>query len=332
MTSRAVEEALFLSPSALETQLKEKVVERSQLHQMMRYQLGFEDEKGDPLIGGAPDRLRAPLSFLSAAILGADYRKAMPYAIAVEIAQAGLAIHQDVQDGLPERDSRQTVWWVWGPAHGINAGSAMIALARREISSTDSMSAIHAFDNAMLAYTTGQYWHRNFIQQTDVKPEPFAKMLEGTAGAMFGFSMESGAIAAGAGKDAAQSFGHAGAALGVAHHLRREHAELWGKDAIKRRPQVFLSGRKTFALSTALAKLEGKERVDLIGALRRWGSNDEEMAKLVTLIEGAGAKEASEQAIAAHVQKATDMLKAGGAGADGAAQVMGMVKGKLGLV
>lgn len=331
MTSRLIEEALFLSPSAFETHLKEKVAERSQLSQMMRYQLGFEDEKGDPLIGGAPDRLRAPLCFLSAAILGADYNKAMPYAIAVELAQAGLAIHQDVQDGLPERDSRQTVWWVWGPAHGINAGSAMIAMARREISSTESMPAIHAFDNAMLAYTTGMYWHRNFIQQTDVKPEPFAKMLEGTAGAMFGFAMESGATAAGAGKGAAQSFGHAGAALGVAHHLQLEHTELWGKDAIKRRPQVFLSGRKTYALAVALSKLEGKERVDLIGALRRWGSNDEEMAKAVTLIEGAGAKEACEQSIAAHVQRAHGLLTAGGASAEAAAQVMGMVKGKLGL-
>lgn len=330
MTSRALEEALFLSSPALETSLREKVEERGQLPQMMRYQLGFEDEKGDPLIGGAPDRLRAPLSFISCAVLGGDYKKAMPYAVAVELANAGLAIHQDVQDGLPERDRRQTVWWVWGPAHGINVGSAMIAMARQGISSTESMPAIHAFDNAMIAYTTGQYWHRNFIQQTDVKPESFLKMLEGSAGALFEFAVESGAIAAGAGKGAAQSFGHAGVAVGVAYHLQREQDELWGKDAVQRRPQVFLSGRKTYAIAVALSKLEGKERVELIGALRRWGSNDEEMAKAVTLIEGAGAKQATEQAIAAHMQKALDMLKAGGVGA-GADQMMGMVRQKLGL-
>ncbi len=330
MTSRSVEEALFLSPNALETALKEKVEERGQLPQMMRYQLGLEDEKGDPLIGGAPDRLRAPLTFISCAVLGGDYKKAMPYAVAVELANAGLAIHQDVQDGLPERDRRQTVWWVWGPAHGINVGSAMIAMARREISLTESMAAAHAFDNAMTAYTTGQYWHRNFIQQTEVKPEPFAKMLEGSAGALFGFAVECGAIAAGAGKAAVQSFGQAGLAIGVAYHLQREHDELWGKAALQRRPQVFLSGRKTYAIAVALAKLEGKDRVDLIGALRRWGSNDEEMAHAVTLIDGAGAKQATEQAIAAHMQKALESLKAGGAGA-GAETMIGMVRQKLGL-
>ncbi len=330
MTSHSLEEALFLSPNALEAALKEKVEERGQFHQMMRYQLGFEDEKGEPPIGGAPDRLRAPLTFLSCTALGGDFRKAMAYAVAVELANAGLAIHQDVQDGLPERDKRQTVWWVWGPAHGINVGSAMIAMARREATSAESLSAAHAFDDAMLAYTTGQYWHRNFIQQTEVKPEPFLKMLEGSAGALFGFAAESGAISAGAGKDAARSFGQAGVAIGAAYHLKREHNELWGKDAVQRRPQVFLSGRKNYALAVTLAKLQGKERVELIGALRKWGSMDDEMAKAVASMESAGAKEACEQAIAPYVQKALESLKAGGAGA-GAETMMGMVTGKLGL-
>ena len=50
---------------------------------------------------------------------------ALPAAAAVELVQGFTEIHDDVQGGIPTRDGRDAVWWVWGPAQAINAGDGM---------------------------------------------------------------------------------------------------------------------------------------------------------------------------------------------------------------
>ena len=56
--------------------------------------------------------------------------RALPAATAVEFVHHFSLIHDDIQNGNPDRDRRPAVWWHWGPGQAINAGDGLHALAR----------------------------------------------------------------------------------------------------------------------------------------------------------------------------------------------------------
>ena len=100
------------------------------LYRMMSYHMGWEEAEGHP--GGAftVGRVHGVLCLLACSAAGGDIHVAKPAAAAVELVRNFCQIHDDVQAGNPQRNNRDAVWWVWGPAQAINAGDGMHALAR----------------------------------------------------------------------------------------------------------------------------------------------------------------------------------------------------------
>jgi geranylgeranyl diphosphate synthase type I len=103
--------------------------QQSPLYEMMRYHLGWIDEKGDPVKEPAGKALRPTLCLLACEAVGGDYRKALPAAAAIELVHNYSLIHDDIQDDDCERRHRPTVWSIWGKPQAINAGTAMRLLA-----------------------------------------------------------------------------------------------------------------------------------------------------------------------------------------------------------
>ena len=74
-------------------------------------------------------------------------------------------IHDDVKDGLPQRNGKDTVWWIWGPAQGINAGDGLHSLARLQICELSQIGvtsdvvfeALQMFDSASLKFSESKY-------------------------------------------------------------------------------------------------------------------------------------------------------------------------------
>ncbi|MBF8267950.1 MAG: putative polyprenyl synthetase, partial [Dehalococcoidia bacterium] len=101
----------------IETELKSLLLGQSfPLYRMMAYHMGWLDEHGAAVeaSGAGGKRLRPILCLLSCEALGGDYKAALPAAAAVELAHNFSLIHDDIQDGSPERHHRPTVWLVWG--------------------------------------------------------------------------------------------------------------------------------------------------------------------------------------------------------------------------
>ena len=99
------------------------------LYRMARYHLGWEDENGNPSDAGGKG-LRAGLCLLACEASGGDWNAALPAAAAVELVHSFSLVHDDIQDRDRERHHRPAVWTVWGEAQAINAGDALLALAR----------------------------------------------------------------------------------------------------------------------------------------------------------------------------------------------------------
>ncbi|MBM24484.1 MAG: hypothetical protein CL760_02075 [Chloroflexi bacterium] len=51
-------------------------------------------------------------------------------ACSLELINSFIQIHEDVGQGKPLRDNRNSTWWKWGPGQAINAGDALHSLAR----------------------------------------------------------------------------------------------------------------------------------------------------------------------------------------------------------
>ena len=160
------------------------------LYQMMSYHMGWADRHGAPDTPKSTDRTHGLLCLLTCRAVGGDAEAALPAAAALELANNFCQIHDDVQSGSPQRDHRDTVWWVWGPAQAINTGDGMHAMARLAlfrmlrggVSSQMTFSAIRLLDDACLRLCEGKFLDLEAQERIDTSVESYLEMVESKAG------------------------------------------------------------------------------------------------------------------------------------------------------
>src|SRR5512145_92759 len=77
--------------------LLDGVGQRTHLARMMRYHMGWEDQRGGP--SDNPGKgLRPSLLLLASEAVGGDWRQAIPAAAAVELVHNFSLVHDDIQD------------------------------------------------------------------------------------------------------------------------------------------------------------------------------------------------------------------------------------------
>ena len=103
----------------------------SELGQMLRYHMGWEDD--GPAKASTGKRLRPLIALLATGAFGDYPTKAMPAAVAVELLHNFTLIHDDIEDQSPMRHGRPTLWQKYGTAQAINAGDALFSIAQLSI-------------------------------------------------------------------------------------------------------------------------------------------------------------------------------------------------------
>lgn len=97
------------------------------LHDAIEYALGLD--VGDDKKRGK--HFRPILCLLASEMLGESVKKAIPFAVAIELMHNYCLVHDDIEDGDTIRRGRTAVWVKFGLAHGINAGDYMLAVIYR---------------------------------------------------------------------------------------------------------------------------------------------------------------------------------------------------------
>ena len=201
----------------IETELKSLILEQSlPLYRMMAYHMGWLDDQGDTagaVEAEAGKRIRPTLCLLTCEALGGELRPALPAAAALELVHNFSLIHNDIQDGTPDRHHRPSVWWVWGPAQGINAGDGMHALARlsllrqteKGMPSEKALRAVATLDTACLRLCEGQYLDLTYQERVDISQDAYFQMVEGKTAALMSCAAELGALLASADEGAIQA-------------------------------------------------------------------------------------------------------------------------------
>jgi len=295
----------FKYRDALEQQLKRTLEGRTlPLYNMMRYHMGWIDESGAPVESVSGKRLRPTLCLMCSEGAGGDYPQALPAAAAVELIHNFSLIHDDIQDGSPQRRNRPAVWWLWGPSQGINAGDGMYAVATlallrlRElgVSAEKVLETAQLLETASLRLCEGQYLDITFQDKTDVSLDAYMSMISAKTAALISCACEIGALIGSNNASLRQAFAAFGQKLGLAFQIRDDVLDLWGEKEATHPPSVDITHRKkTFPVVYVMERAPEHLRAQLVNLYRKRTLTDEEVGQVVSLLDEMNAKEFAQQ-------------------------------------
>jgi geranylgeranyl diphosphate synthase type I len=278
--------------SAIEDNLKQVVYSAlkdsaPELCHMMAYHMGWEGEGRG--LDAQGKRIRPLLVTLSTAAAGGDWRKALPFATAVELIHNFSLIHDDIQDQSTTRRGRPTVWVKWGQALGINAGDTMFTIAHLAAINGDTwlsqdvrLRGVRIIDQVCVALTNGQYLDISYEKRRDLTEADYWPMVTGKTAALLAGCTELGALAAQVSEDRQKTFHSFGLALGLAFQVQDDWLGLWGDPQItgKSSASDLVAGKKTlpvllgiqangaFARRWAAGPIAAEEAEDLAETLK----------------------------------------------------------------
>ena len=313
--------------SALQEDLKEVFASRQGfLYDVLRYHLGWTDQNGAPT-DDSPTPLHFPavLALACCEALSGDFRPAMPAASGVELVHNFTLVHADVQSGRPKTQDRPSIWWVWGPAQAINAGDGLHALGRTTIMRLAQMGvppdrvlrAVESLDRACLTLCEGQYMDLEFQDRLMVTSAAYFDMITRKTGALTGCSAETGALAGGAQDSLCDQFHELGTKMGLAWQVRRDVADLWGREGDAMTPSNVLNKKKSLPLIHALenASLAAKREMGNIYAKRVLEAED--LSRLIEILEQTDARGFAEAKAAELLEQALESLDGAGLSDEG---------------
>ncbi len=294
------------------------------LYRMMRYQLGWVDQMGEERPGEQP-RVLGGLCLeahdaLSSSAIGDSplaIGGAAPASAAVELFGESVRVHEDMQTATQQRAGQDAVWWVWGPAQAINVGDGLHAVARLTLFHAQealgipaTLAAVAALDAAALDYYEGQYLDLQLQERIDVTVQQYMRMARGKHGAIFGGAMALGAIAAGASDEMVGAWRDAGAAVGIGALIAGEARVLWGRGEDAGRA---LNKSKLYPVVVALAEGTLSQKRELGGYYFKRVMEPGDLDGIRNVLEAAGARTKTEQAMIDAKAQALDSLRAAGA-------------------
>jgi geranylgeranyl diphosphate synthase type I len=230
--------------------------------QMVDYQMMWDPDAAR--IGKGGKKLRPLILLLTSHILGADLRRVLPAAAAIEFIHNFSLIHDDIQDQSTSRHGRETVWKKWGEAQAINTGDAMLALANLEMhqlvglyNENIALRVSLLLHQATFGLTGGQYLDLAFEKSEDVTLNDYWKMITGKTGALFAASFGIGAVLGGEGEEEIQEYQKLGFRFGSAFQVQDDYLGIWGEDQVTGKPSQndLLNRKKTFPVLYALENI-----------------------------------------------------------------------------
>ena len=291
----------------------------------MRYHLGWVDQQGQPQAGSAPLNFQSALALASCEALGGDFQNALPVAASVELVYNFTLVHGDVQAGRADPGDRPSIWWLWGPAQAINAGDGLHALGRTTIMRLAQkgvpvdrvLKAVRSLDVACLTLCEGQYMDLEFQDQMLVTTAAYLDMIGRKAGSLASCAAESGALAAGAGDQVCGSFGQMGRSMGMAWQIARDIDDLWGEHGDGMTPSNVLNKKKSLPLVHTLENASVSVKRELGSIYMKRVLEPSDIAKMIEILDGADARQASQ----AKAQELVDQALAVLEGVSGVADV-----------
>lgn len=259
-------------------------------------------------------RIRPVLTLMSAEVFDADYKKALPAALAVEVFHNFSLVHDDIMDDAPLRRGKQTVHEKWNINTGILSGDAMLILAYQYFEKYQPKifrKLAKLFSKTALEVCEGQQWDVDFEVRDDVTIPEYLKMIEYKTAVLVAAAMKMGAIIAKASKENANLIYDFGLNLGLAFQLQDDYLDAFGD------PETFgkqvggdiIENKKTYLYLKAVAFSEKEQQQQLMDLFSvQPEDNSDKIKEVKEIFNNSGASKATQEAIQDFTFKAFQTL------------------------
>ena len=234
-------------------------------------------------------RLRPMLVLLAYGLYRRDFKKALPYAVAVEAFHNFTLMHDDIMDNAPLRRSKPTVHEKWNVNTAILSGDVMLVQVYEMLSGLHPeilKAALPKFNRTAREVCEGQQLDMDFETRDTVGEKEYLEMIRLKTAVLLGFSLEFGALLAGAPESDQKLLYDFGVSVGIGFQLKDDLLDVYAeKDKFgKQVGGDIISNKKTFLLIKALERAGGKTASELKEWLEKKKFNKTEKVKAVTAI------------------------------------------------
>lgn len=311
---------------AISEELKEGFDSREGfLYDLLRYHLGWTDERGQPQDNALSPHLSSMLALVTCEAFSGDYTPALPVAAAVELMYNFTLVHGEVQAGRIDSQERPSIWWVWGPAQAINAGDGLHAMSRAAVMRLSQhgvppervLQAVESLDRACLSMCEGQYMDLTFQDQLMVTSTDYYGMIQRKTGSLTSCSARLGALVTGADHSECDRFGEAGSLLGMAWQISQDINDLWGQHGDGVTPSNILNKKKSLPIIYTLETVSTSVKRELGNIYMKRVLEPEDASHIVGILAEAGAREYAEGKASELVEQSVQALESTGLDQDG---------------
>lgn len=269
----------------------------------------------DYILGLGGKRMRPVLTLMASEIFGADYKEALPAAMAVEVFHNFSLVHDDIMDDAPLRRGKQTVHEKWNINTGILSGDAMLILAYQYFEKYEPnvfKDLAKLFSKTAIEVCEGQQWDVDFETRKDVTIPEYLKMIEYKTAVLVAAAMKMGAIIANTSEENANLIYDFGLHLGLAFQLQDDYLDAFGD------PETFgkqvggdiIENKKTYLYLKALefSTPEKASELEKLFSLQL-EDNTEKIETAKAIFNESSASKSTQDAIEMFTFKAFDTLE-----------------------
>lgn len=267
------------------------------------------------ILGLGGKRMRPVLTLMAAEVFDADYKIALPAAMAVEVFHNFSLVHDDIMDDAPLRRGKVTVHEKWNINTGILSGDAMLILAYQyfeQYEPTIFRDLAKLFSKTALEVCEGQQWDVDFEERNNVTIPEYLKMIEYKTAVLVAAAMKMGAIVAKTSEKEADLIYDFGLNLGLAFQLQDDYLDAFGD------PETFgkqvggdiIENKKTYLYLKAIefsSKEKATELQQLFGL--QLEDNLQKIETVKAIFNESGASKATQEAIEMYTFKAFETLE-----------------------
>lgn len=267
------------------------------------------------IVGLGGKRMRPVLTLMAAEVFDADYKKALPAAMAVEVFHNFSLVHDDIMDDAPLRRGQETVHEKWNINTGILSGDAMLILAYQYFEQYEPhifRDLAKLFSKTALEVCEGQQWDVDFETREDVTIPEYLKMIEYKTAVLVAAAMKMGAIIAETSDENASLIYEFGLNLGLAFQLQDDYLDAFGD------PETFgkqvggdiIENKKTYLYLKAVAfskETEAEQLMHLFSIQPK--DNTEKINSVKQIFNASGAAKLTQEAIEEYTFKAFKTLE-----------------------
>ena len=260
-------------------------------------------------------RMRPVLTLMSAEVFDADFKLALPAALAVEVFHNFSLVHDDIMDDAPLRRGNETVHEKWNVNTAILSGDAMLILAYQYFEQYNTevfRDLAKLFSKTALEVCEGQQYDVDFETREDVTIPEYLKMIEYKTAVLVGAAMKMGAIVAETTKENANLIYDFGLNLGIAFQLQDDFLDAFGD------PETFgkqvggdiIENKKTYLYLKAIEFATAEEKEQLLHLFSVQPSdNSDKIESVKSIFNQTKASEATQKAIQDYTFKAFETLE-----------------------